>query len=166
MGRTPINSHKSLWIPVIQKLVIHTNPYRFTDIAVISWLTSPFGLTITLLTWALFKPSLYHSMQNPGWLRTGFPVLGLLESPAYWVVSSPIVTACYSYNPQYIGYNPLFFHQPTSQWIGLREMLQETIDFPIKYGESPIFSSTNQGKSWLHHMAAPVPYGTSGVSVQ
>jgi hypothetical protein len=24
--------------------------------------------------------------------------------------------------------------QPTNQWIGLRENLQETIDFPIQYG--------------------------------
>ena len=25
-------------------------------------------------------------------------------------------------------------HGPTNQWVGLRENLQETIDFPMKYG--------------------------------
>ena len=27
----------------------------------------------------------------------------------------------------------MFVHNPISEWIGLRENLQETMDFPIKY---------------------------------
>jgi len=29
------------------------------------------------------------------------------------------------------------------QWIGLRENLQETIDFPIKYGDPPLMDGSN-----------------------
>ena len=53
--------------------------------------------------------SLQHSIES--WLVTGFPVLGWLESPIYWVVSSP--TPNYSSTKR--GFVPLENHH--LQWI-------------------------------------------------
>jgi hypothetical protein len=79
-------------------------------------------------------PCLFSSALKPGSLGMDEMVLG----SGHAILEGPCSSMCWHvltiFQSNQWGYNKWGFIMLYHDWIGLREILQETIDFPIKYG--------------------------------